>query len=478
MSVILGINFHHDASACVVKDGKILSAIATERLTKRKKDFYDTKNETTYYVLDAAGISLKDVDYVAVNCLPHELTTNTYLQESSSRIFKIPHQLSHVASAYYTSNFNRSFCFSADASSSQNPEQSSSIAYANGNKIEFFQNKEFIAGCNYNEVTKKLGLGHGLFKAGSTMGLACYGNANDLDPNFSFDENYNIKNNPKKAVNVAAKAQLLLEESVFTTLKNFDDIPENCENLCLSGGTLLNCTLNSKILLSGKYSNIHHFPACSDDGGSIGAALYVAHDILDEPRYHYSPQELMYLGKDYGLHKEPYYAYIAQKIFENKVVGWFMGKSEFGPRALGNRSIFANPCNLHMRDILNHVIKRREWFRPFAPIVLEEKYEDWFDFPVPSPYMLYTAPVKRPRIIPAVTHVDGTARFQTINKDTNIHAYRLIQEFEKITGVPVLINTSLNGDNQPILETEEDAEKFFRESNIDIMVINGKILQK
>lgn len=477
MSIILGLSLHHDGSACVVKDGKILSAISTERITKEKKCFYDfEKNETSHYVLDAAGISLKEVDYFAMNGYPHELFGNDFLRKGEEPCFKIPHHLSHISASYYTSNFDSSICLSADSSSGVQPEQNSAIAYAHKNEIIVDENFPFVGGTMYNKVTEKLGLGSGLFKAGSTMGLACYGNP-DIEINFELDS-YDIRDNAKIATDAAARAQYLLEDSVFELIQNIDSEKSESKNLCLGGGVFLNCTLNSKILRSNRFENIHHFPACGDDGGSVGAALYVAHHILDEPRYHYSQEELIYLGKDYGLHTEPDYSYIAKKILENKVVGWFMGRSEFGPRALGNRSIFANPCNLHMRDILNHIIKRREWFRPFAPIVLEEKYQDWFDFPVPSPHMLYTAPVKRPRIVPSITHVDGTARFQTVTKESNIHAYRLIEEFENLTNVPMLINTSLNGNNQPILETEEDAEEFFNNSNIDIMVINGKILEK
>lgn len=154
------------------------------------------------------------------------------------------------------------------------------------------------------------------------------------------------------------------------------------------------------------------------------------------------------------------------------------GRSEFGPRALGNRSIFADPRNQHVREWINHIIKKREWFRPFAPIVLEEDYQDWFDFPIPSPYMLYTAPVKQPEKIPAVTHVDGSARFQTVTEKSNYDAYNIINEFKKITGVPVLLNTSLNGKGQPILERESDGVKFFYETKIDMMVIHGKIYEK
>ena len=159
-------------------------------------------------------------------------------------------------------------------------------------------------------------------------------------------------------------------------------------------------------------------------------------------------------------------------------MAWMNGRSEFGPRALGNRSLLADPRNQYNRDRLNHVIKQREWYRPFAPIVLEECYKDWFDFDIPSPFMLYTAQVKQRERVPAITHVDGSARFQTVTEESNTHIYKLIQEFEKITNAPMLINTSLNGTGQPILETPEDGEEFFNNNSVDIAVIHGEILEK
>jgi carbamoyltransferase len=184
---------------------------------------------------------------------------------------------------------------------------------------------------------------------------------------------------------------------------------------------------------------------------------------------------LCYLGKEYAI-EIPDYAYLAQQIVDGKIIGWFQGKSEFGPRALGNRSILADPRNHHNRELINHIIKSREWFRPFAPVVLEEDYQDWFDFPIPSPFMLYTAQVKQSEKIPAVTHIDGSARFQTINEETNSQYYNLIKQFKNITGVPVLLNTSLNGNGEPILETEDEAIQFFEKSNLDMMIVNVKII--
>jgi carbamoyltransferase len=343
-------------------------------------------------------------------------------------------------------------------------EANSLVAYGNGNQLIAEYCPSAMVGVLYGEVTEKLGLGPALHKAGTTMGFASYGTPFDFDFK-SYDGDI------KHRMNVAATAQEVFENQV---LYYIDQLENKTENLCLSGGSFLNCNANSKIVKNSKFKNFHHFPACGDDGTSVGSALYVAHHILDESRYEYKTQDLCYTGREYQI-QTPDYEYIAKQLANGKIIGWFNGRSEFGPRALGNRSILADPRNFHNRELINHVVKNREWFRPFAPVVLEECYQEWFDFPIPSPYMLYTAQVKQPEKIPAVTHVDGSARFQTVNQKSNLHYYNLIKTFGDMTGVPVLLNTSLNGNGEPILETEEEAREFFRSSHLDLMVINGTI---
>lgn len=469
MSVIIGLNFGHDGSVCLIKNGKLISAISTERITKIKKQSGFT-DEVIDYILKSSNVSLDEVDYLATNDFKQQVFGNEVLEDyfeiqgKKIKTYIISHHLAHCASAYYTSPFDNSYCLSMDCSMGK-IEANSLITYGNENKLIAEYCPGTMVGVLYGEVTEKLGLGPALHKAGTTMGLASYG--------VPFDFNFqSYSSNIKDKMNIAATVQDVLEKSV---LKIIDELENKSPNLCLSGGSFLNCNANSKIITQSKFRNIHHFPACGDDGTSVGSALYVSHHILDEPRYSYSVKDLCYTGKDYDS-KEPDYKYIAENIANGKIIGWFFGRSEFGPRALGNRSILADPRNYHNRELINNVIKNREWFRPFAPVVLEEHYQDWFDFPIPSPYMLYTAQVKQPEKIPAVTHIDGSARFQTINKETNLYYYNLIEEFYKLTGVPVLINTSLNGNGQPILETEEDALEFYKNSNLDMMVINGNII--
>jgi len=468
MANILGLNFGHDGSVCLVKDGRLEFAIATERISKIKKQQGFT-DEIINYVLDSCGITLDDIDCVATNDFKQEVFGNQYLvdkiviQGKEFKCYIISHHLSHCASAYYTSPYDKAYCFSMDCSMGK-PEANSLIAYGEGKKLMAMYCPAEMVGVLYGEVTEKLGLGPALHKAGTTMGLASYGTPFDFDYQSYTDE-------IKHKMNVAASVQDLFEKKVLNVLSELDD---KTDNLCLSGGSFLNCNANSKVVMYSKFKNVHHFPACGDDGTSVGSALYVAHHILGESRHDYQQKDLCYTGREYQS-QTPDYEYIAKQLADGKIIGFFQGRSEFGPRALGNRSILADPRNFHNRELINHVVKNREWFRPFAPVTLEECYQDWFDFPIPSPYMLYTAQVKQPEKIPAVTHVDGSARFQTVTEESNKHYYEIIKAFGNLTGVPVLLNTSLNGNGQPILETEEDAREFYKNSNLDMMVVNGII---
>ena len=466
MANILGLQFGHDGSVCLVKDGKLEFAIGTERISKIKKQQGFT-NEIINYVLDSCGLTLDDIDCVATNDFKQELFGNDYLvdnfviQGKELKCYIIPHHLAHCASVFYTSPFHEAHCFSMDCSMGK-IEANSLVAYGRGKNLKAMYCPGEMVGVLYGEVTEKLGLGPALHKAGTTMGLSSYGTPFDFDYQSYTDD-------IKHKMDVAASVQNLFENKVLNVL---NDIDQQSDNLCLSGGSFLNCNANSEVVRKSKFKHFHHFPACGDDGTSVGSALYVAHHILGEARYNYDVKDLCYTGRDYQG-QTPDYDHIAKQLADGKIIGFFQGRSEFGPRALGNRSILADPRNFHNRELINHVVKNREWFRPFAPVTLEECYQDWFDFPIPSPYMLYTAQVKQPEKIPAVTHVDGSARFQTVTEESNKHYYEIIKAFSKLTGVPVLLNTSLNGNGQPILETEEDAREFYKNSKLDMMIVNG-----
>ena len=543
-NLILGLSFsHHDGSACLVKDGKILCAIELERLSKIKKlSFGDDDKSLGYfteeynrkvklcidYLLESTNLIWDDVALVVIaqdpdsfkldyggpkevdlsdrwfdekrsfimpDCFLNRNIEVGRLEDedqvdkllgcfSSKPILMTHHHLAHHAAAFYTSPFESSIGFSLDCSSGV-PDLSyinSLITVGNGNMLEMVATPSLLTGVDYQRVVEVLGIGPALHKAGTLMGLSSHGT---LDPNLdlkplldykfkNYDEDF-VKDNFKKASDIASTAQKHLETVI---LQIINELPTNSDNLCLSGGTFYNCPTNSRILKETRFKNIHHFPSCGDSGTAIGAALYVSHHVFGVDRKSFKPHEICYLGKDYKLEKEIDYKYIAKRISEGAIVAWMNGRSEFGPRALGNRSLLADPRDQHNRDRLNHVIKKREWYRPFAPIVLEERYKDWFDFDVPSPFMLFTAQVKQPKEVPAIVHVDGSSRFQTITEESNIHMYKLIKEFENITGIPMLINTSLNGTGQPILETPEDGEEFFNNNSVDIAVIHGEILER
>ena len=530
--IILGMNFSHDGAVSLVKDGKLVSAIGTERISGVKKDFGVTK-ESIEYVLDFAGVTIDQVDCIGLADYLQKhnrgvlqlFDANTNLIESTSYmiynddvrvvqgnllgkelpVYILPHHLAHAAATYYTSNFDESICLTVDSSFGE-LEDNSMITIGNGNKLVSKSCTNLVSGIGYAVFTELLGFIPAYAKAGTTMGLSCYGTPlKEITDNLDYYVDqmfFNVQHNAeleyriywsnmweklsakhpheltfKESADLAATIQLLLETSI---LKVIDSVSNeyNSKNLCLGGGSLLNCMTNTAIKSSGKFEHIHHFPACGDDGNAVGSALYVAHHIYNEPRSTYETKDIAYLGKAQS-YTEPDYKKVAELISEGKIIAWFMGSSEYGPRALGNRSIIADPRSYHIREKINFAVKNREWFRPIAPAVLEEHASEWFDFKGPSPFMLYTAQVLQPEKLQAVTHVDGSARHQTVSKESNLPFYRLIEEFYKITGVPVVVNTSLNGNGQPILETEAQALEFFMANNsIDAIVINGKLIER
>jgi carbamoyltransferase len=269
------------------------------------------------------------------------------------------------------------------------------------------------------------------------------------------------------------------------------------KNLVLAGGVALNCVANGRILREAGYDNVWVQPAAGDDGIAIGSAYYGHLALKKAPRSF--EMKHAYLGKRYGeqqldkaqselvvriqtkTHKTDDVCHAAARLLaDGKIFGWFQGGSEFGPRALGNRSIIADPRAADMRDRLNKVVKHRQEFRPFAPIVLADRAPEIFEHYAESPFMLLALSVKpewRERI-PAVVHVDGTARLQTVTEDTNPRLYRLLKEFDALTGVPVLVNTSFNVKGEPIVETPQDAINCFLGTGIDCLVLEDRLMTK
>ena len=339
--------------------------------------------------------------------------------------------------------------------------------------------KELPLGWLWNQMSKLTGFGS--LGASKLMGLVGYGNYNQyyydvFETILSGDikeKNYDIHN----LINIDRYGK----EALAFTLQKFtlDKIKEHiyplktCDNLCIAGGVAYNGYMNEEF--TKHYKNVYVPPAVGDEGQALGVWQHANVNVNN-----IKEKTLTFGGDEYPhVSYSPYdvdYKDIAQSIADGKIVGWYQGRSESGNRALGNRSILADPRNPDIKNIINHTIKMREDFRPFAPAVLEEHYKEYFDTNQPSPFMSRICKVKTDKV-PGVTHVDGTARIQTINKKFNEKFYNIINEFYKITGIPMLLNTSFNC-QEPIVETPEHALKTFKRTAIDILVINDKVTKK
>jgi carbamoyltransferase len=292
---------------------------------------------------------------------------------------------------------------------------------------------------------------------------------------------------------LAASVQAVLEENYFALLNHVYHRTGQ-KALCLAGGVALNCAANGKIFEQTPFRDIYIQPAASDAGTSIGAALSVWHERLHRPRsfvmHHayygsqYSDREILAELETAGvayrrMSETDLVDQTAAQIAAGKVVGWFQGRMEFGPRALGNRSILADPRRTDMKDLLNSRIKHREHFRPFCPSVLAESVSDFFETAYPSPFMVTAYRIKGARLqdIPAVTHADGTGRLQTVDRESNPLYWKLIRRFGDITGVPVLLNTSFN-ENEPIVQTPAQALDCFLRTRMDALAIGSYMLLK
>ena len=323
----------------------------------------------------------------------------------------------------------------------------------------------------------------------------------------------------QKEMDIAASIQKVTEE-IILRLANTIHRELNTDYLCLAGGVALNCVANGRLLREGPFKDIWIQPAAGDAGGALGAALSIWHSYLEQPRKIDGARDKMqgaYLGGSFSNEAIKHYLdnagvkytqldddalmpKLAALLDDGKVIGWFSGRMEFGPRALGGRSIIGDPRSSKMQSLMNLKIKYRESFRPFAPAIKAESVSEWFDIDRESPYMLLVAPVKEnkrcsmteeqkqlfgidklniPRsTIPAVTHVDYSARIQTIHKETNPRFYNLINQFEAITGCPILINTSFNVRGEPIVYSPEDAYRCFMRTEMDYLVMQNILLDK
>jgi carbamoyltransferase len=296
--------------------------------------------------------------------------------------------------------------------------------------------------------------------------------------------------------NIAASLQARLEDSVMALLNRLYEM-HGVKRVCLAGGVAYNCVANGKIFDRTPFEQVYVQAAAGDAGLAIGSAFYVQHQVLGQPRNfvmdhaYWGPEfsnEKIRLALD-GIAKDGLQiteladgtiaAETAKRIADGKIVGWYQGRLEFGPRALGNRSIVVDPRRAEMKDILNSRVKHRESFRPFAPSILEDRVGEYFERSHPSPFMLMAYEVKPEKRsgIPAPTHVDGTGRLQTVNRDQNPRYWQLITEFDRLTGVPVVLNTSFN-DNEPVVCKPEEAIDCFQRTKMDVLAIGNYLVEK
>lgn len=470
-----------------------------------------------------------------------------------SKLLFTEHHLSHAASAFFPSPFESAAILTMDGVGEWT---TTSMALGEGNHLSILKEIHFphSLGLLYSAMTYYTG-----FKVNSgeykVMGLAPYGepiyaekirkNLIDMkkDGSFRLDMRYfnycagltmtnerfhKLFGGPprrpeteltQREMDLAASIQVVIEEAVLNLAKAAS-MATGESNLCLAGGVALNCVANGKIIKEGIFENVWIQPASGDAGGAMGAALAIHHMMLNQPRFARKNQDSMkgsYLGPEYSqaeieadltscgavfetLNEEQLIEATAQALVEGKAVGWMTGRMEFGPRALGARSILGDPRSKTMQRILNLKVKYRESFRPFAPSVMREHVSEWFELDQDSPYMLLVANVVESRRkemaesekalfgieklnvpkseVPAVTHVDYSSRIQTVHKETNEIFHKLISRFNEITGCPMLVNTSFNVRGEPIVCTPHDAFICFMGTDIELLVIGNNLLKK
>ncbi|KQK28239.1 hypothetical protein ARD30_23200 [Bosea thiooxidans] len=590
---ILGISaYYHDSAAALVVDGVPFAAAQEERFTRVKHDA-GFPAQAIGYCLAQTGLKLSQLDAVVFYEKPFvkfERLLETYLSVAPrgfrqfltamplwlreklfqksllgdelkaldaefdpAKLLFSEHHLSHAASAFYPSPFERALVLTLDGVGEW---PTSSVALGNGAALDIVKELHFphSLGLLYSAFTHYAG-----FKVNSgeykLMGLAPYGRPAhtqtildhlvDLKPDGSFrlDQRYfdymggftmtnarfeALFGEPARAgeaqltpfhMDIAASIQAVTEEVVLRMTRSL--AAETGErNLCLAGGVALNCVANGKILRDGRFDKVWVQPASGDAGGALGAALAAHHREFGKPRTvatgldgmagaylgpAFAPDEiagrLRAVGAVFEEHDEAgMLAQTVEGLVAGKAVGWFQGRMEFGPRALGGRSILGDPRSPSMQKTLNLRVKFRESFRPFAPAVLAEDVGDWFEHEDVSPYMLMVAEVRRERRrtmtaaeealfgidklnvarseIPAVTHVDYSARLQTVHAETNPRFHGLLSGFKAATGCPVLVNTSFNVRGEPIVCTPEDAFRCFMGSDIEMLVVGTCVLRK
>lgn len=571
---ILGINaYHGDASAAITRDGQLIAAAEEERFN-RKKHCAGFPAAAVRYCLEAANITVDELDHVGISRSPsahlHKkiLFSITRLSNFSgliadrlanaakvrdirtelatalkvsphfpAKVHKVEHHHAHMASAFLVSPFDRAAILSIDGFGDF---ISTMWGIGQKNEIEVLGQVEYphSLGIVYTATSQFIGFPK-YGDEGKVMGLAPYGRPRYLEQfrdivrtdknGFRLNLEYFLHHSEgvdmtwedgspsvgrifsdkfidtfgaareagepltSRHEDIASSLQARLEEVSFHILNQLHQQTKTTR-LCLAGGVAYNSVMNGKILLNTPFREVFVQPAAGDSGTALGVCYYIYNVTLELARSFV--MEHAYTGPEFAngqiervarscgcdcreLSDRELTLKAAQAIADGKIVGWFQGRMEFGPRALGNRSIVVDPRRTDMKDILNARIKKREPFRPFAPSVLEERVGEYFEQTHPSPAMLMVYQVKEDKrpVIPAVTHVDGSGRLQTVARSTNPRYHQLISDFEQLTGVPVVLNTSFNED-EPIVCTPEEALNCFQRTRMDVLFLGNHMLSR
>ena len=567
MSIILGINKDHsDSSACLLIEGKLIGAVAEERLGKRIKHDSSFPTNAIKWLISTAGIKYSDINIIALSNdvfsnLPYKLMhsfdfssfnlfrkiKNNIFNKSSVhqelfklclennenkndlkyKIYKVEHHLAHIASAYYLSRFEDttaalSYDGSGDAVSLMLAKcENSNIKvleriYLPKSLGHFYSSIcNFIGFDKFGEEYKVMGLSaYGIDKYSDYFDKIigydeknCLRQKNIFDYNSidykknniiklkkNFFEGKKIEKFSQESKDIAKSLQAVFEKTVLKIINRlYKKVPS--KNLVMAGGCAMNGLVNGRIFKESFFKNHFIQPASTDDGTALGAAYYCWHNLLNKKERFimkhafwgpsYSEDHILKAIKEKNLtfkiftNIDELTQNAAKYIAEGNVVGWYQGRSEWGARALGNRSILANPAIKDMKNIINSKIKKRESFRPFAPSVLDEEVSRFFECNINSEFMNHIIKFKEEwrKTFPSVCHVDFTARLQTVSKENNPLFYKLILELKKITGFGIILNTSFN-ENEPIVNTPEQALDCFLRTDMDILFLEKFVIHK
>jgi carbamoyltransferase len=519
---ILALQFSHHASIAIIENGEIDLFIEESRLSKVKYDdnllnifSKIKKNKFDVIAYTHCNLTLKRQSVFNENLINF---LKDYEIEYDQLIPYFFHHHTHAFSAFYNSNFNKAVCLVIDNGGTDLEVEGQKFGLEIVSILKFNYEEEKLKmeevfkicqnreGKTLNKFDKmfslptiSLGGMYEFFKIlfkikepGAVMALSCYGKQNTLPICFSFNKNLFISN-PIFLYKVMINSQKKMKEACYILQKQtteiilhyIDYIAKNYPNypICLSGGVFQNCMINFEIIK--KHKNIFVDPVSHDGGTALGLAQHIYFEKTKKKpipykniflgfKYDYSDLVLKLLNNDIIVEKlffkKTNITEVAELLKENNVVAIFQGRSESGPRALGNRSILFNPSDMHGKDKIN-IIKNREWFRPYAGTVLDEHKKNWFNFynKENTEFMSYAVEVKKEKrnLIPAITHIDGSCRVQTLKKEDNEHFYNLIEEFYKITNVPILLNTSLNLAGKPLVEDFDDLIEILKISEIN-----------